>query len=171
MKCRYSLALTMPLFWAPVHAADLSVKLELPQLAVAEYHKPYLAIWIERPDQSFVSNLSVLYDLKKRDNAGTKWLRDMRQWWRKSGRDLTMPVDGISGATRAPGEHTLTYAGTKTPLDKLPAGTYQVVVEAAREAGGRELVRVPFQWPAKTSQSASAKGKEELGAVSVQVKP
>ncbi|MEG1054942.1 MAG: DUF2271 domain-containing protein, partial [Janthinobacterium sp.] len=56
-------------------------------------------------------------------------------------------------------------------LDKLPAGEYQVVVEAAREAGGRELVRVPFQWPLKSAQSVPAKGKEELGNVVVQLKP
>lgn len=171
MKFRYSLVMTMPLMGAPVWAADLSVKFDLPQLAVAEYHKPYVAVWIERPDQTFVANLNVLYDVKKRDNGGTKWLKDMRQWWRKSGRDLTMPVDGVSGATRAPGSHTLTYAGGKSPLDKLPAGAYQVVVEAAREAGGREVVRVPLQWQGKGAQTASAKGKEELGTVTVAVKP
>ena len=176
MKISYSLAMTVPLLGAsvcatPVLAADLSVKFDLPQLSVAEYHKPYVAIWLEKPDQTFVANLNVLYDLKKRDNGGTKWLKDMRQWWRKSGRDLTMPVDGVSGATRAPGAHTLGYGGGKSPLDKLPAGAYQVVIEASREAGGREVVRVPFQWDGKAAQTASAKGQEELGAVTVAVKP
>jgi hypothetical protein len=172
MKSRFTLALTVPLLGAPVWAADLSVKFDLPQLTVAEYHKPYVAVWIERQDQTFVANLNVLYDVKKRDNGGTKWLKDMRQWWRKSGRDLTMPVDGVSGATRAPGEHTLAYAGAKSPLDKLAPGSYQVVVEAAREAGGREVVRVPFQWPpANAAQAVSAQGKEELGTVSVALKP
>lgn len=172
MKFSKSLATLAPLALSvPALAADLSVTLALPQLNVAEYHRPYVAIWIERPDQSFVANLSVLYDQKKRDNGGTKWLKDMRQWWRKSGRELQMPVDGVSGATRAPGEHTLSYAGAKAPLDKLPAGDYVIAVETAREAGGRELVRVPFKWPAKTAQTTSAEGKEELGAVTVQVKP
>jgi hypothetical protein len=174
MKFRKPLAALAPLALSvPALAADLSVTLALPQLNVAEYHRPYVAIWIERPDQGFVANLSVLYDQKKRDNGGTKWLKDMRQWWRKSGRDLQMPVDGVSGATRAPGEHTLTYAGSKAPLDKLAAGDYLVVIETAREAGGRELVRVPFKWPAKATQATttSAHGSEELGAVTVQVKP
>ena len=122
-------------------------------------------------DQKVVGSLAVLYDVKKKDKKNKKWLKDMRQWWRKSGRDLAMPVDGVSGATRAPGEHTLTFPGAKALLDKLPAGEYQVVVEAAREAGGRELVRVPFQWPLKSAQSVPAKGKEELGNVVVQLKP
>jgi hypothetical protein len=171
MKLRYSIALSIPLMSASAMAADLALKVEIPQLNVAEYHRPYVAVWLEGADQKVLSNLSVLYDVKKKDNAGTKWLKDMRQWWRKGGRDLAMPMDGVSGATRAPGEHTLTFPGAKAALDKLPAGEYQVVVEATREAGGRELVRVPFQWPPKSALAVPAKGKEELGAVVVQLKP
>ena len=48
---------------------------------------------------------------------------------------------------------------------------YQLVLEAAREAGGRELVRVPFKLPLKGKLAASATGKEELGAVSLQITP
>jgi hypothetical protein len=95
----------------------------------------------------------------------------MRQWRRKSGRELQLPVDGVSGATRAPGEHTLSFSSAKAALDKLPAGDYQFVVEAAREAGGRELVRVPFRWPAKAAQNLAAKGKEELGSIALNIKP
>jgi len=171
MKLRSTLALSLPLLGSSALAADLAVKLDIPQPNVAEYHRPYLAMWLERPDQSFVANLAVLYDVKKKNDGGAKWLKDVRQWWRKSGRELQTPVDGVTGATRAPGEQTFHFASTKTPLDTLPPGDYQLVVEAAREAGGRELVRVPFQWPAPSAQSPTAKGKEELGAVTLQIKP
>lgn len=171
MKLRYSIALGIPLASAQAMAADLALKLDIPQLNVAEYHKPYIAAWLENADQKVVTNLAVLYDVKKKDKAGEKWLKDMRQWWRKSGRDLAMPVDGVSGATRAPGEHTLTFPAAKDALGKLPAGQYTVVVEASREAGGRELVKVPVAWPPKDAKEFSAKGKEELGNVVVQVKP
>lgn len=169
MQIRYSFMLGAALT-APAFAADMNVKVEIPSLNVAEYHKPYAAFWIEKPDQSFVQNLSVWYDIKKKDNGGTKWLKDIRQWWRKSGRDLQMPVDGVSGATRAPGEHAMTF-GAKAGLDKLPAGDYILVAEASREAGGREVVRVPFTWPTKSAKTTQAKGDHELGAVSVEVKP
>lgn len=171
MKLRYSIALGIPLVSAQAMAADLALKLDVPQLNVAEYHKPYIAAWMENADQKVVTNLAVLYDTKKKDKAGEKWLKDMRQWWRKSGRELTMPVDGVSGATRAPGEHTLTFPVQKDALNKLPAGQYTLVVEAAREAGGRELVKVPVAWPPKAAQEYAGKGKEELGNVVVQVKP
>jgi len=93
----------------------------------------------------------------------------MRQWWRKAGRELNLPMDGVSGATRAPGEQGI--AVDKAALDKLPAGQYTLLVEAAREAGGREVVKVPLQLPVKAAQTLTARGKEELGVVTVQVKP
>lgn len=153
----------------PAFAADMNVKVDIPRLNVAEYHRPYVAVWVERADQSPVSTLAVWYDLKNKE--GTKWLKDMRQWWRKAGRDTQMPADGISGATRAPGEHTLTFTEGKAPLGKLPAGDYQLVVEAAREVGGRELLRVPFTWPPQSAQTARARGEHELGGVTVDLKP
>lgn len=170
MMIRYVTALSAAGLAWPALAADLALKVEIPRLAVAEYHRPYVAIWIEKPDQSFAGNLAVWYDIKMRNNEGTKWLKDMRAWWRKSGRDLTMPVDGISGATRAPGEHTVQFADA-TALGKLAPGEYQLVLEAAREVGGREQVKVPFVWPPKAPTTTQARGEHELGAVSVTVKP
>lgn len=162
-------------FAAPAAAAEITVKVEIPRLSVAEYHRPYVAMWLERADQSPVATLSVWYDVKLKNAEGTKWLKDMRQWWRKAGRDLQMPADGISGATRAPGEHTVTFTDGKAPLAKLPAGEYQLVVEAAREVGGRELLRVPFAWPPEAAKSGAksmqAKGQHELGTVTVSLKP
>jgi hypothetical protein len=164
MKLSHSLVLTLPLVSGWAVAADLSVKFDLPQLNVAEYHKPYVAIWLERADQSVAANLAVLYDLKK-DAAGEKWVKDLRTWWRKAGRDAKFPLDGVSGATRPAGSQTMKFDGAKHGLDKLPAGDYRLVVEAAREAGGRELVKVPFTWTGKGKVAANAAGKEELGAV------
>ncbi|MDL2357070.1 MAG: DUF2271 domain-containing protein [Pseudomonadota bacterium] len=171
MKLHHTLALTLPMLSGWAVGADLAVKFEIPQLNVAEYHKPYVAIWIERADQSVAANLAVLYDVKKKDNGGAKWAKDLRTWWRKAGRDLALPIDGVSGATRATGEQSLSFGPARTQIDQLPAGDYKLVIEAARESGGRELVRVPFSLPLKGKQSASAHGKEELGAVTLQITP
>lgn len=166
----YSVALSA-VVGLPAVAADMSVTVAVPQLQVAEYHKPYVAIWLEKADGSVVANLSVWYDLKKRDAEGTKWLKDMRQWWRRTGRELTMPVDGVSQATQPVGSHTLTYSEGKNPLPKLAPGQYKLMVEAAREVGGRELVSVPFDWPARQATSLSAQGSKELGQVKLDIKP
>lgn len=154
-----------------VIAADLTVNVEIPRLNAAEYHRPYVAIWVEGADQKVVANLAVWYDVKQRNGEGTKWLKDIRQWWRKSGRDLKVPADGLTGATRAAGQHTLTFPAGKGNLSALTPGSYHLVVEAAREVGGRELLRVPFEWPAKGPVTARAQGTSELGALTVTVTP
>jgi hypothetical protein len=165
------LALSAATLAAPAWAADLELKIELPRLTVAEYHKPYVAVWLEKAsDQSFAGNLALWYDTKKPNAGGTKWLKDMRQWWRKGGRDLAVPVDGVTSATRAPGEQVL-QLGQATALSKLAPGAYEVVVEAAREAGGREVLRLPLTWPLKTAQQARTQGGHELGLVQIQAKP
>ncbi len=168
---RKSLLLPLALLSSPLMAAELQVTVEIPRLQVAEYHRPYVAIWLEKPDQSHVADLAVWYDMKMKDNEGQKWLKDLRQWWRRSGRSLEMPVDGISSATRAVGSHTLSFNSDKAPLRDMPPGDYRLVVEAAREVGGRELLRVPFSWPASEQQSHQAQGESELGAVSLTLKP
>jgi hypothetical protein len=151
---------------APASAADLTVTVELPRINSASYHRPYVAIWIERPDQTAAQTLAVWYQqTRNNEGAGTDWLKDIRTWWRKGGRAMTMPADGVSGATRAPGVHTVTVRGAR--LSGLPAGQYNLVVETARELGGRETVRVPFRWGG--ANTARAAGTTELGAVSVAV--
>lgn len=149
---------------APASAQTLDVTLTLPRLSVAEYHRPYVAIWLEK-EGAPARTLSVLYDVDKRNNGGAKWLRDIRMWWRASGRSLTLPADGISGATRAPGTHKLGFTAGKGGMPTLTPGKYIVVVEAARENGGREVVRVPLNVTAAGGKG-SATGQFELGAVS-----
>ena len=156
----------------PAYAAELNLSVEVPQLNVAEYHRPYVAIWLEGADQKVAANLSVWYQMKDTaEGHGTKWLPDLRQWWRKSGRTLKVPVDGVTGPTRPVGKHALTFTDKQPHLAKLPPGEYTLVVEAAREVGGRELVKIPFTWPAKAPQSGKAQGSSELGAVTLAVKP
>ncbi|MFV3077444.1 DUF2271 domain-containing protein [Niveispirillum fermenti] len=168
MRTLLSLSLT-GLAVTPALAGELAVTVEIPKLQVAEYHRPYVAAWIETADQQFVANLTVRYDVKMRDNEGTKWLKDMRQWWRRSGRDLTMPVDGVSAPTLPVGEHRLAFDTAKAPLNALKPGAYALVVEAAREVGGRELIRLPFDWSGQPL-AVEARGENELGRVALEVK-
>lgn len=155
----------------PAAAAGLQVGVEIPKLEVAEYHRPYVAMWLERADKSVVTTLSVWYDTKMRDAEGTKWLKDMRQWWRRTGRELSVPIDGVTQPTRPVGKHSLSFAEGRNPLPKLAPGAYVLHVEAAREVGGRELVSILFEWPAKSAQALSAQGKSELGLITVNLQP
>ena len=150
-------------------AAELAVSIELPRIEVAEYQPPYVAVWIEREDQTVAATLAVWYDVAGRD--GAHWLPDLRQWWRRSGRTLQLPIDAVTGATRYAGRHELQLASGREPLDDLPAGSYVLVVEAVREAGGREAVRMPFRWPPESEQSTASNGSAELGSVALTLTP
>jgi hypothetical protein len=151
-------------------AGELSLAVEVPKLDSAEYHRPYVAVWVERENQSVAANLSVWYETGGR-KEGTKYLAELRQWWRRSGRDQKFPIDGVTGPTKPAGIQQLKFNSSQAPLATLAPGKYQLVVEAAREAGGREVVRIPFQWPAKGAQSLQAKGERELGTVALNLTP
>lgn len=149
-----SLALLGGVIAAPAAAGTVTVT--IPRLNVAEYHRPYVAVWLEPAAGGSARTVAVWYDVKKGGNEpGTKWLSDLRTWWRKSGRSMKLPANGISGATRAPGQQVIPI-----PADIKP-GQYVLHVEAARETGGREIVSTPVTLPG----TARGTGKGELGAV------
>ena len=151
------------------HAGTLELSIEIPKLSVAEYHRPYVAIWIEDASGKVAANLSVWYDVDLKDQEGEKWLKDIRQWWRRSGRSLELPMDGVSSPTKPPGKNTVKFDTSKGPIAKLAPGDYKIMVEASREVGGKELVEIPFKWAPGTDATASASGKEELGAITLKL--
>jgi len=157
---RTSLMLTLGgVALTPTIAAAETVTITIPQLPVAEYHKPYVAIWLEPQGGGTARTLAIWYDVRKGGKEpGTKWLSDLRAWWRKGGRSMAMPANGLSGATRAPGQYRIPL-----PADLKP-GAYVLNVEAARETGGRELVQVPLTVPRAQGRAA---GSHELGAVTI----
>ncbi len=139
---------------APAMAGTISVT--IPRLNVAEYHRSYVAVWLEPAGGGAAQTIAVWYEVKKGGSEpGTKWLSDLRTWWRKGGRSLSLPANGVSGATRAPGTHTIPIPANIKP------GQYVLYVEAARETGGRELVSTPLTLPG----AARASGSGELGAI------
>ncbi|MES2755409.1 MAG: DUF2271 domain-containing protein [Pseudomonadota bacterium] len=147
----------------PAAAQTFDLTLAIPRKSVAEYHAPYVAIWLEKAGAA-PRTLAIWYDYDNRENGGKKWLTDLRSWWRASGRSLTLPADGISGATRPPGTHKVSLKP-----GQLAPGQYTLVIEAARELGGREVVRLPIAWTGKPVRAAVA-GTDELGAVALTVR-
>lgn len=163
--------LALSLFNSAVFASEIAITIEIPRLDVTEYHRPYVAVWIENEQSAAVANLVVWYDIGQANKKGEEWLKDMRQWWRRSGRELSFPVDSITGATRAVGQHKLVFTEGEAPFARLAEGNYRLVVEAARETGGRELIKIPFGWPAKKAEQHSTQGKSELGQIQLHITP
>lgn len=51
----------------PTYATTLNITIEIPTLSVAEYHRPYVAIWIEDADQKVAHNLAIWYQQRNGD--------------------------------------------------------------------------------------------------------
>lgn len=152
-------------------AADMTLKVDIPRLDTAEYHRPYIAIWLEDASKKNIRDVAVWYEQEKPQEEGKKWLKDLRQWWRLSGRNQEKPADGVSGATRAVGVQTIKVSGQSKALTGLEPGDYQLVVEASREKGGHELLRLPLAWPPAQTVTANAQGQHELGSIELTLNP
>lgn len=158
------LGLAVILVSGTASAASLDVEVTLPNIASAAYHPPYLAAWIERPgDPAVVATLAVWYDTRLRDQLGKIFLKELRTWWRKAGSSMSLPADGVSGPTRGAGVHTLRLSDKQEALAALPPGNYQVVVEVAREQGGRSVLRAPFSWKGDAGGNGAALPEGEGG--------
>ena len=59
----------------------------------------------------------------------------------------------------------------KVDLKSLEAGSYNLVVEAAREVGGRELLKLPLLWPPADAVQSSVEGGSELGRITLDITP
>lgn len=156
----------------PAWSAEAQLDITLPEIQVARVKRPYVAVWLEKVgSHQFAGNIAVWYDMRKPNNIGaTKWLPDLRSWWKATGSTASFPIDGVSGATRPAGDHQINLAASEA-VKKLPAGSYDVVVEVAREHGGHDLLRLPLQWPPRSVSKVEASGEEEVGLVRLSSKP
>lgn len=138
----------------------LNIEFTLPEIASGQYQRPYVAVWVENEKGKAVKTLAVWHEDKK-------WLKDLRRWWRKSGRYQKEDLDGISGATRAPGTFTLNWDGTDMSGQAVKPGKYTLRLEAAREHGSRTQLKQGFILP-DGQQTYRIKAGKELGPVVVQ---
>lgn len=155
-------------------APSFVVSIEVPELPVAEYHRPYIAVWIEAGDRKIVSHLAAWYDVAMPKKEGETWLKDLRQWWRRGGRSLDLPIDAVSGPTRPVGTHALSIPLNSSMVSELEPGSYNLMVEASREVGGREMLTLPFQWESTAASTSGAvlseaQGESELGKVTLNI--
>ena len=128
-------------FASHTRAADsheLEISFTLPRLAVSPYHRPYVVIWVESAERHYISTIALWAD-------DAEWHKDLRQWWRKVGRQ-TPDFDAVTSATRKPGPYKITWQGKLADGSSLAPGKYLLNVEVSREEGGRSYFRQPFTW-------------------------
>ncbi|MBX2859040.1 MAG: DUF2271 domain-containing protein [Cellvibrionaceae bacterium] len=146
----------------------LKLSLELPKIQADPYLKPYVAIWLEDNQRRPITTIALWYQLQGLNTAqadGKKWLKDLRQWWRKIGRSKAYDLDGVTGATRRPGSYEIGWPLSQELFKKLNSGSLVLHVEAAREEGGRSYQRIPLGAFGDAGFAVAADG--ELGAIQV----
>ncbi len=119
-----------------VSATELSLSLKLPTQQ-GEYHNPYVAVWLEDTSGKSVRTLALWRE-------GSKWLKDIRRWWRKVGRKDAQLVDAMTSATRAAGLYQLSFKALDDNKNNLPEGDYILNIEVVRENGGRGMTKQKF---------------------------
>ena len=141
----------------------LVIQYEIPALHLAEYRRPYFSIWISGAKNNSLRSLQLIGD-------DSRWLRELRHWWRIQGRHDDALIDGLAGATVKPGRYEIFWNGRNDQGLFVKKGNYVLHIEIAREHGGHEELSIPFVWDDSTIE-ISATGKQELGRVSLQFTP
>ncbi|MDZ7868978.1 MAG: DUF2271 domain-containing protein [Rheinheimera sp.] len=85
-----------PVLALPATASDLEIALQLPKISEGQYHRPYVAVWVEDSSEKSVRLIEIWRE--KPD-----WIKDLRRFWRKTGRADQPLVDARTGATKGPG--------------------------------------------------------------------
>lgn len=142
---------------------ELTVNVELPQTQGFGARRPYVAIWIEDKDRFPVRTLAVLIEK-------ARWLNELRGWYRddrlRAMSEGTEILNSVTSATRSPGKYTFKWDGKDNAGKLVKQGKYTVLVEAAREHGGYNIVRREIDFNGEPSQAQLPAGGE-LGAVTL----
>lgn len=130
-----------------------------PPTETGRYHKPYVAVWVETPGGQNVRTVTLW---RLQENKGTRWLKDLRKWFR----GVTEADTVKSSATRGAGEYEVVWDGTDDKGKKVALGEYILFVEAAREKGPYGRVRIPVTL-GSAPLTAEGKGAGDLSDVRI----
>jgi len=136
-------------------AIKLNIEINLPDLAVTPYHRPYVAVWLETLQREHVTTISLWAD-------DLEWHKDLRQWWRKAGDEK---IDGVTGATRRPGKYQIKWMGFDEKQRVIEDGEYYLNIEVVREEGGRNYFRQKISLGQR--QQYELKSKTELHTIKI----
>lgn len=143
--------------WA--EGQELVIQMEIPDLDVPKYERPYVAVWIADPDRNLVRILMLAGD-------ESRWMEENYYWFRRFGRKAGSLVDALSGPTRRPGEYIFKWDGLDHDGSPVEPGNYILHVEAAREHGGHQHESIDLKLDGSLI-SLSVPAGSELGTVSV----
>jgi hypothetical protein len=121
---------------------ELLVNLEINTPEGGRYRRPYIAVWVEDKEGFPIRTLSLWVQARQ---PGPRWIPDLRRWFRsdrmRQFTDKTDMVSTVSSPTRQPGKYSVLWDGTDDQKKPVPAGSYTLYIEAAREHGTYQLIK------------------------------
>lgn len=152
--------------------SGLHVWFQLQRPDGSRYRRPYLAVWLEDAD-GYPVKTEVLW--VQTEQPGPRWHRDLSRWYRNDRMRKTVEstdlVDGISGATRGPGDYEAHFDGTDNSGKPLSPGTYTLCLEAARENGTYQIIRERFRWGREPIEKTQLEGNVEIAQAAFEYRP
>lgn len=143
--------------WDPKY--ELAVTFEMNAIE-GNTHRPFAAIWVENESKVAVRNLALWYNK-------TKWVPDLRNWYRINGdkfKEAKENYASVTGATRSPGKYTIKWDGKDDKGNYVPQGKYTIIIETSKEHGTDEIIRQPMELK-KAAKKTTAAGNVEISNV------
>jgi FAD:protein FMN transferase len=148
---------------------EMLVRLDINKPAgETRYRRPYIAVWLENEEGFPVRTISLLVSF---GGPGPKWIDDLKRWYKsdkdRQKVDKTDRLYTVSKSTRPPGKFEIIWDGKDDQGKVLPDGEYTLYIEAAREHGTYQLIRVPVKFEGK-SFAADPEGNIEIKSAHVE---
>lgn len=140
----------------------LTIELELARFE-GRFRRPFVAVWVENKNKESIKTIALWYNKPR-------WLPDLKRWYSKNQPmlDDMISIGSISSATRSAGKYTLVWDGVGDNGKAVPAGTYTIYIEAAREHGTYQLMKQEIDWNGKPKH-IDLKGGTEITAASIEI--
>ncbi|MGJ8581274.1 MAG: DUF2271 domain-containing protein [Psychromonas sp.] len=139
--------------------AVMDIEFTIPKVEASIYARPYVAIWIEDKQRQPVRTIQLWV-------GEDEWLKDLRSWWRKVGRNDRTVVDAVTSATRPIGQYRFAWDGLDQKGKRVEQGDYTFYVEVVREHGGRNYLRQKIQL-AEQDFKLTLQPTEETGLINL----
>lgn len=159
---KFLIIMLLAAFSGHTFAQTVIISVTVPIIHEEPYHRPYIAVWVETPARKGVATLAIWHEKEK-------WLKDLRQWWRKLGRENQAQYDAVTQATPKPGSYKINWVPKRADGGILKSGEYYVCLEAAREDGGRDFIRQRIQIGGHEAQTYTIDAKPEIGPIKIDI--
>ncbi len=144
--------------WAPNW--KMRVKYRVPEIDISDYEYPYIVAWVTDTQNKPIKHLLMLGD-------SPRWIEENYVHWRRVGRKQPAVIDHVARPTKPPGVYDIEWDGVDDHGRPVEQGEYILHIEASREHGGHQYVKLPVNFSNKADVWSVDPGSE-LGEISIE---